>query len=275
VVEGVENESAPVSTVDGPPGPATTLTGADRVLATLRLLGEFPEGVGLHELARRLHSPKSSVHRALGALRRAEFVEQDRDGRYRLSYGLIQLAFMHYDQLDDAVRVRPLLSTLAERYGETTHYAVLSGSEVVYQAKVQPLSSRYQMTSVIGGRNPAHCTGVGKVLLAYKLLSTEDVEDYVARNGPLARRTEHTITDAFRLDAELRHIREAGYGFDRQESETGINCLAVPLFLTSRREPDGAVSVTAVAQRLPLERLASSVDEIRAIIRSKLGGVLP
>ena len=52
------------------------LKGADRVLAVLKALGSFPDGVGLIELSELLESPKSSIHRALGALRRAEFVEQ-------------------------------------------------------------------------------------------------------------------------------------------------------------------------------------------------------
>jgi DNA-binding IclR family transcriptional regulator len=248
--------------------------GADRVLATLRLLGSFPDGVGLNDLAKRLNSPKSSIHRALGALRRAGLAEQDRDGRYRLGYGFLKLAFSYYEDLDEVGRIRPVLTELAQRFGETVHYAVLDGSEVVYLAKVQPAEARFQMTSVIGGRNPAHCTGLGKTLLAYSLPDRAAVDEFVSRYGPLERRTTHTIVTAAGLQRDLAQIRAQGYGTDREESEPGINCLAVPLFLTSETRPDGAISITAIAQRVPLERLVASVDDARSIIREKLGEVI-
>ena len=250
------------------------LKGADRVLAVLRALGSFPYGVGLNELAELLDSPKSSIHRALAALRRAEFVEQDGDGRYRLNYRFLKLAFAYYAELDDTVRIRPVLSELASHFAETTHYAVLEGEEVVYLAKVQPADSRFQMTSVIGGRNPAHCTGVGKTLLAFSLVDLASVERFVGEFGPLERRTANTLTSASQLHAEFRAIRERGYGFDREENEVGINCMALPLFLTSSSVPDGAISITALAQRLPADELGRRVDEAKAIIRENLGDVV-
>jgi DNA-binding IclR family transcriptional regulator len=151
---------------------------------------------------------------------------------------------------------------------------VLDESEVVYLAKVQPAEARFQMTSVIGGRNPAHCTGLGKTLLAYSLPDAAAVEEFVSRFGPLERRTEQTIVTAADLHRDLAQIRARGYGTDRQESEAGINCLALPLFLTSDSRPDGAISVTAIAQRFPLDRLIAGVEDARAIVRKKLGEVI-
>ncbi|HVB70504.1 MAG TPA: IclR family transcriptional regulator [Acidimicrobiales bacterium] len=249
--------------------------GADRVLAILNVLGNFPDGIGLNDLARLMHSPRSSVHRALSALRRAELIEQDRDSRYRLGYGLLKLAFSYYEELDEVGRMRPILAALATEFGETTHYAILSRHEVVYLAKVQPPQSRYQMTSAIGGRNPAYCTGVGKAILAYELTDEAAVCAFVDSHGPLTSFTPNTITTAAALHAELARVRADGYALDREEHEEGINCLAMPLFLTSSTVPDGAISVTAVAQRFPLARLEASIDRAREMIREHLGEVTP
>lgn len=260
---------------DGEAEATTSLHGADRVLAILNLLGSFPEGIGLNDLARIMNSPRSSVHRALSALRRADLIEQDRDSRYRLGYGLLRLAFSYYEELDEVGRLRPVLAALAAEFGETSHYAILDGLEVVYLAKVQPPQSRYQMTSVIGGRNPAYCTGVGKSLLAYELTTLEQVSAYVARHEPpLIQFTPNTLTTPETLHQELANIRTEGYGVDREEHEAGINCLAIPLFLTSKSVPDGAISITAVAQRFPLDRLESSIDRARDMIREHLGEVM-
>ncbi len=257
------------------PEESKSLNGSDRVLAILNLLGSFPDGIGLNELARLLKSPRSSVHRALSALRRANLIEQDRDSRYRLGYGLLRLAFSYYEELDEVGRIRPVLSALAQKFGETTHYAVLDQFEVMYLAKIQPARSRYQMTSVIGGRNPAYCTGVGKSLLAYELKSLGAVEEFVAQHqSSMVKHTGHTLTSASALHRDFEQTREEGYALDREEHEPGINCLAIPLFLTSKSVPDGAVSITAVAQRFPLKKLEASIDLARKVIREHLGEVM-
>lgn len=36
------------------------------------------------------------------------------------------------------MRIAPVLNELAERYGETVHYAVLEGPSIVYRAKADP-----------------------------------------------------------------------------------------------------------------------------------------
>ena len=254
---------------------AKTPNGADRVLAILNVLGTYPDGIGLNDLARLVNSPRSSVHRALSVLRRADLIEQDRNSHYRLGYGLLRLAFSYYEGLDEVGRVRPILSAMAAEFGETTHYALLDGNEVVYLAKVQSPLARFQMKSAIGGRNPAYCTGVGKALLANQLTTLEQVEDFVERHRhEIVEFTPQTLTTARQLHEEFVAIRAQGYSVDREEHEEGINCIAIPLFLTSSSTPDGAVSVAAVAQRLPLSRLEPSVPRACEMIREHLGEVL-
>jgi IclR family acetate operon transcriptional repressor len=252
-------------------GQRAPLTGADRVLAALKQLGEYPEGARLDDLARDLASPKSSTHRALAALRRAGLATHSEHGRYRLSLDLVQLAFRHHDALLETVPVRPLLAALAERFGETAHFARLDSSEIVYLGKVVPAGSGAQMTSVIGGRNPAHCTGLGKALLAHTLPDRGAVDRYIHDFGPLERRTSQTLVTSERLDRELRLTRDRRYATDRQESEVGIVCIAFPVFLGSPVLPSAAVSVAALAHRTPLRKLTAAAHEIRAMIASHLG----
>jgi DNA-binding IclR family transcriptional regulator len=252
-------------------GPTERLTGADRVLAVLKELAHHPRGVTLDTLSATLGSPKSSVHRALAALRRAGLAEQDERGRYRLGLELVRLASEYYQGLDLRRLVEPLLDELAQRFGETAHFAVLDRSEIVYVAKVNPTQGGIQMTSSVGGRNPAHCTGLGKALLAHECPTLADVERYVAEFGPLQRRTEHTLTTAPELARELEEIRRRGYALDREESEVGIACIAFPVYLDSAERPAGAVSVATLVHRTPLETLEEAAPAIRALIAEALG----
>jgi DNA-binding IclR family transcriptional regulator len=250
-------------------------SGADRVLAILTILGSYPDGIGLNDLARLTNSPRSSVHRALAVLRRADLIEQDGNSRYRLGYGLLKLAFSYYEELDVVSRIRPVLADLAAAYGETAHYAILDGIEVVYLAKVQSNSGRFQMKSAIGGRNPAYCTGVGKAILAYSLTSLAKVEAFIAQHPqPLHRYNKRTLTSAQQLFDEFTLIRQRGYAMDREEHEEGLHCLALPLFLTSSAIPDGAISVTAMTQRISPATLEASVGRAQDLISQHLGAVL-
>lgn len=261
----------------GPDGAETRLVGSDRVLAVLRELAQRPAGATLDELSRAVGSPKATVHRALAALRRAGFAAQDSPGHYQLGDEFLRLAFTHHEDRPDHVRIRLALQTLAHRFGETAHYAVLDlgldlgpgpahdAAHVVYRAKVDPPAGGVRLTSVVGGRNLAHATAVGKLLLAHALPDDAAVRTWAA-DRPLEGRTASTITSVDALVAALAQVRRDGYAVDDEENETGIVCLAVPAYLMSAGTPSGAVSVSAVRFRTPLESLRAAVDEIRAVV---------
>jgi IclR family acetate operon transcriptional repressor len=241
------------------------LVGSDRVLAVLIELAAHPEGIGLDEMTQAVTSPKPTVHRALASLRKAGLAQQDGRGRYVLGDEFLRLAFAHHEARPDHIRVQAVLEKLAARFGETVHYAVLDGRSVVYRSKVDPPSGAVRLTSTVGGRNPAHATGVGKLLLAYALPDEAAVRAWVG-DRPLERPTPNTIATAEGLNAELESIRMHGYSTDDQENEPGINCIALPAFLTSPTVPSGAISVSALAYRTPLPALIDDLGEIRGII---------
>lgn len=238
------------------------MVGADRVLAVLKELANHAAGVSLDELTRSMGQPKPTVHRALGALRRAGLADRDSYGHYVVGDELLRIAFAHHEQRPEHVRIAPTLEALASHFGETAHYAVLDGHEVVYRAKVDPLVGAVRLTSVIGGRNPAHATGVGKALLAHALPTRQAVVDWIG-DRPLVRRTPATRCTIDALHEDLEAIRARGYSIDDHENEPGIGCVAVAVFLHSPTTPSGAVSVSALTYRTPLEQLVEAADEIR------------
>ena len=245
--------------------PDERLVGAGRVLAVLTELAEHPDGIGLDEVARAVKSPKSTAHRALAALRKAGFADQDGRGHYVLGDKFLLMAFRYDEAKPDHVRVQGILRVLADRFGETAHYTVLDGRSVVYRSKVDPRVGAVKLTSTVGGRNPAHATAAGKLLLAYTLPDKEAVRGWVG-NVPLERPTEHTKATIDELHEELARIRELGYSVDDQENEEGVNCVALPAFLTSPTVPSGAVSISAVAYRTPLPALIERIPLVRRII---------
>ncbi len=253
-----------------PVPPDEKLVGADRVIAVLTELADHPLGVTLDELAGKLHSSKPTVHRALATLRRAGLADMIGRGVYILGDEYLRLAFRNLDGRPETARIQPLLEDLATQLGETAHYAVLSGQDIVYRAKMDPPQGAVRLTSVIGGRNPAYRTAVGKALLSSRLVNLEDVRKWFGE-FPLERKTPHTLITPEALHAEFEATRARGFAIDDQENEVGINCVAVPIYLDGSASPTGAISISAVRFRTPLESLVDAVPAIRGTLARHLG----
>lgn len=243
------------------------VVGADRVLAVLAELARHPDGIGLEELATIMRSSKATTHRALQSLKRVGFAEQDPQRRYVLGSEFLRLAFSNHEARPDHMRIREALHELAIRYQETTQYGVLDGGSIVYRSKDDGSNGALRLTSIVGGRDPAHSTAIGKLLLSYSLKTDEDVKEWADRY-PLTARTRNTITTTEAFGRELDTIRAQGYAIDDQENEVGVNCLAVPAFLGPQNIPSGAVSISTSAARTPLDKLLPDAEKIRSIVAS-------
>ncbi len=242
------------------PGPV----GAERVLKVLMELAREPGGLTLDETTRRMNASKPTVHRALASLTRVGLAKRVDRGQYVLGDEFLRLAFQHQDRRTDSARVEPLLDALTTEFGETTHYAVLDGDEVVYRAKRDPVEGAVRLTSTVGGRNPAYRTGVGKLLLSWSLPSSDSAVAW-AKERELAARTPTTLTDPAAFADALARARADGFAVDDQENEPGVNCIAVPVFLDSPRVPSGALSISALSFRTPLSALTAAVERIHTI----------
>ena len=113
----------------------------------------------------------------------------------------------------------------------------------------------------------AHFTAVGKLLLSYAVSSERQLRERLGHT--ISPRTPHSITTIPALWKELELTRERGFATDDQESELGVNCVAVPVQLDPGLAPAGAVSVSAIAFRMPLARLVERVDEIQDIVTAR------
>ncbi len=222
------------------------------VTRALDLLGCFtprePE-LGLVQLAGRSGLSLSTVFRLLQTLEGRGYVEQDADtGRYRLGLSCLQLSETMIAQMDLRERLRPLLAELREEWRETVHLAVLDRQQmdVVYLDKLDGLLPIGMMGSRIGGRAPAHCTGVGKVLLAF--VEPAQVLAFY-RQHPLVRFTSQTIADVETLATSLEEVRRRGYALDDVEHEADVKCIAVPV-----RSHTGAV-VASISVSGPRARM--------------------
>ncbi|GAA4227560.1 IclR family transcriptional regulator [Actinomadura meridiana] len=199
-----------------------------RAVALLSAFRADDDDLGAAELARRSGLPRSTTHRLALDLVEAGLLER-RGTRVRLGLKLFEIGQRVPRQrvLRDAAV--PLMSDLREATRQTVHLAVLEGREVVY-LEILGSSGGPRLPSRVGGRLPAHVTGVGKAILAF---SAPDVVRAVLEAG-LVKASERSVTAPGLLVKELETIRREGVAYDREESGKGIVCAASPVL-----GPDG------------------------------------
>ncbi|WP_323039273.1 IclR family transcriptional regulator domain-containing protein [Gemmobacter sp.] len=137
-----------------------------------------------------------------------------------LRLGTACLATMPLPQI-----VQPLLDRLSDQIGESSSVCILDGTDIVYVARAAQ-TKVMSIALMPGSRLPAHCTSMGRVLLAAR---PEAEARAMLGAGPLAARTPHTLTEPEAVMAELARIRAQGHAINDQEVEMGLRSLAVPL----------------------------------------------
>ncbi|MFC4493138.1 IclR family transcriptional regulator [Streptomyces ovatisporus] len=218
-----------------------------RALDILELFLETDGTLSAPDITRRLQLPRTTVHELVTTLTARNYLVQpaDQPGRYRLGVRGYQLGSRYAEQLDLAAEGRQVARSIAETCDETVHVAVLEGRDVIYIAKVDSTHA-VRMVSAAGRRLPAHCTSVGKMLLAS--LSDEELESRLGGPEPLAAMTPDSITSPEVLRTALREIRERGVAVEQRESNPDVSCVAAPV-----RDSSGEV-VAALSVSVPMIR---------------------
>jgi len=254
--------------------PSNLVQTIERVALILDILGQTPQGISVGELSKKVGFPKGTTHRLLSSLAYFNFVRQDSGTKnYHLGFKLVELGNRLLNQIDFRTEARPFLVELADKTRETVHMVILDQQEVLYIDKVESthLPTGLRMVSMLGSRVPAHCSSVGKVLLAW--LPDEKLSELIEKKG-LVSRTTNTITDHHQLRDHLKQIRESGCAFDNEENEIGIRCVGAPIF-DQRSEVIAAISISVPAIRAKALLLETSLkDEVIATamkISRKLG----
>src|SRR3954454_16405529 len=241
----------------------------DRALRVIAHLGASPAGSSLQDLAAATGTPKPTLHRILKTMRERGFAAQpEPGGDYFLGAGAVEAAFRFHEGLDLRRLLRPLLRQVQGSTRQAVHLATLDRAEVTYLDKIET-DLGIRLSSLVGGRNPGHATGVGKALLASLLPDDPAVEAWIERYGPLPARTPKTLTTAAGLVPELAITRRRGYAIDDEESEEGLLCVAavVPLVF-GIRSPRVALSITGLRTRMTAIGVEVLGAELHAAISS-------
>lgn len=228
-----------------------------RALDILELFLGVEDSMTASQIQRMTGLPRTTVHELVTTLVARRYLSAEPGGGYRLGVRLHQLGSQYGEQFDLAAAGREVAASVVAECGETVHVAVLEDTDVIYIAKVDSTHT-VRMVSASGRRLPAHCTAVGKMLLA-SLTESELAQLFPAETA-LPAMTSQTITGAAALGKQLAAIRARGVAIEECESNPDVCCLAAPV-----RDRSGTV-IAALSISVPLPRWnARRRDELQPL----------
>ena len=233
----------------------------DKVLDLLEFLSANQQETGITEISKKLHMGLSTVHRILTTLKSRGYVIQNQQTtKYRLGIRLFELGCAVQSTKRLVEITKPYLRQLSQNTNETANLAILEGKEVIYLDTIE--SSEILRTEIMPGtRTPAHCTALGKVLLAF--ISDREFENLYKSAEPLSSLTSKSISSLEELKKNLKKVKKQGYAFDREEYKIGINCIGVPIF--GRNGVIAAISITGPASRFTIGEMEKVKDKLMTI----------
>src|ERR1700754_3576623 len=230
------------------------LTSVDNALWLLQLVAERQE-LRVSEAADLLGVARSTAPRLLSALRRRDFLMQDRpNGVYRPGPALHAIGMVAISRLDIRRIAQPVLEQLRDKTQETASLAVIEGTMIRF-VECYEGTSTVRIGSRAGVVRYAHASAVGKAILA-ALPDSEIERRYPGEELPAPMPA--SITSRHELMRELTQIRRQGYALNWEESSDGVAAVAVAV-----RDASG-IPLASISVAVPSMRLGS-IAGIRAL----------
>jgi IclR family KDG regulon transcriptional repressor len=231
-----------------------------RAFAILEEVARNREGIGLAELSKLVGLHNSTTFHLAKTLVSLGYLRQEKDSkRYRVGRPLFALAASALDEIEMVNVATPVLEDLSRQTSESSHFAVRMGDAVVVIARTSGPGA-FQLTDRVGVVRPAHCTALGKIILAS--LRPDQLKRFLERVD-LKPSTAKSITDVAVLTHEIAEIKRTGIAFDDGEFNPEVRCVAVPV-TDFTGHVIGALGISGPIWRLSNQSLHSSAQIVQA-----------
>lgn len=218
---------------------------AERTLAVLNAFDADNRRITLTEVAQRTALTRGTARRFLLTLQSLEYV--DSDGKlFWLTPKVLGLANAYLTSFGIGDAAKEVVRRVAKEVNESSSVGVLQGGDVVYVARADaPRRFATAFSLHIGSKVPAHCTSMGRVLLA--AMDSDTLSHWLARY-PLFAINERTIVDEAKWHATIEEVRRNDYAISDGEMEVGLRSIAVPVRDSSGRVVAGLNAATNSAR---------------------------
>ena len=230
-----------------------------RAFAILEEVARHREGIGLAELSKLVGLHNSTTFHLAKTLVSLGYLRQEKDSkRYRVGRPLFALAASALDEIEMVNVATPILEDLSRETSESGHFAVRMGDAVVVIARTSGPGA-FQLTDRVGVVRPAHCTALGKIILAS--LRPDQLKRFLERVD-MKPSTKKSITDIPVLLREIAEIKRTGIAFDDGEFNPEVRCIAVPV-LDFTGQIIGALGISGPIWRMSNQAIQGHAKIVR------------
>ena len=229
-------------------------------LRVIAAFGAETPRLSIAEVAVATGLDRATARRCLLTLHHEGYAEYD--GKYfTLTPRVLRLGMAALASLPLAQIVQPWLDQLTERIGQSCSVSILDGTEIVYVARA---AQRRVMSIGLmpGSRLPAHCTSMGRVLLA---ALPEARARSLIEASDLTPRTPYSLTEPEAILARIAEVRRQGHAVIEQEVELGLRSLAVPLLNAAGRVVAALNTGMAAVPEAPGALVATYLPELERV----------
>jgi len=235
----------------------------EKALDLLELLSDNKKEMGITEIGKELHMGFSTIHRIVTTLKyRGYIVQNQQTSKYMLGTKLFILGCKVQNTTKIIKVITPFLQRLSENTNETINFAILEGREAIYLFKIESKETLKAGVEV-GTKVAAHCTSLGKVLLAFRP-EQEFIMLYPNENEKLTTFTPKSISSVEELKKCLKKIKKQGYAIDKEEFKIGVNCIGVPI-INNEGKAIAAISISGPVPRFNLSKIKKVKNTLIAL----------
>lgn len=256
--------ASPAKRIQALTGDPDFMTSLARGLAVVQAFQERKRHLTIAQISHRTEIPRAAVRRCLHTLIKLGYATTD--GRtYSLLPKVLTLGHAYLSSTPLAVSAQPYLDRMSEQLHEACNMATLEGDDILYIARSATTQRLISVDLSVGGRLPAYCTSMGRILLA--ALDDASLHEYLD-HAELQAKTSRTLHTPEALLECLQQVRKQGWCIVDQELEQGLRSIAVPVYDASGQvlaalnvsTHAGRVSRNELEQRFLPELLSASRD---------------
>jgi IclR family pca regulon transcriptional regulator len=193
----------------------------------LKAAAESSDAVPLTKLARIVGLNKTTTWRLAHTLVNLGYLHQDEvTRRFRPAPQVLALGYAYFEGLDLKELASPLLTDLSTRVNEMVNLAILDGHELVFVERIRTA----QIVNIHlqpGSHLPLYNTALGRVLISE--MPQAWLRQYISYLRGDPRAANYVRNGGRKLLSQLKDTRDRGYAVSDNERVEGLRAAAAPI----------------------------------------------
>ncbi|EWY41676.1 IclR family transcriptional regulator [Skermanella stibiiresistens SB22] len=226
-------------------------------LLILETLADYPAGLSLTEIAKRLGYTVNEIFRMVITLQEQGYIQTGEDEKYRLTLKMFEIAHRQQPVHSIVTTALPHMRELANQTRQSCHLAVYYAGRSMIVAQVDS-PERWTFGVKVGSIVGLLDTSSGNVMLAFS--GERERERMLAAHAALP---DAEPFDREKLDKSLAKLRERGFWMAKSQQTVGVTNIARPIF-----NLDGSIAAVLIVPFIerPKQGTNPDLDQVNALL---------